>query len=193
MTDRTDVELSPDAAEPLDRLQAENDALRQQLETLRAGADSDADDADRLAEQKRINDGLRKELASKALTEALRAAADEVGIDPDLAALQATRFTCTVDDTGRADVVPNPVETFLKLSKTDPLFRRADRAGKDRRDEPGPAPDAAAVNESDAVDLVAYLDRNPARRYEFIRRHGRERFFELVRTAKRRGYRAPGR
>lgn len=49
------------------------------------------------------------------------------------------------------------------------------------------------VSEDDPVDLVAYLDRNPARRYEFIRRHGREKFFKLVRDAKQRGYRRPGR
>ena len=49
------------------------------------------------------------------------------------------------------------------------------------------------IADADAYDLIAWLDCNPARRYEFIRRHGRERFFELLRIARRRGYQRPGR
>ncbi len=190
MTDQ--VAPPQDPADPLDQLQAENDSLRQQIEDLRATAEDAAGD-ERLDAQRRANERLREELASTSLSEALRSAAGELGIDPDLAMLQATRFDCTVDDTGAVRITPNPTETFLKLAKTDPLFRRADPAVKDGRDEGASIAAATAVDESDAVDLVGYLDRNPARRYEFIRRHGRDKFFELIRAAKRRGYRRAGR
>jgi len=190
MTEPTDVAVSTDAepADELQQLRAENEDLRQQLQALRARADGEPEDAELLAEQRRINEGLRKELAAKALAEALRSAADEVGIDPNLAAAQADRFRCTVHDDGRIDLTPDPVETFRDLARSDPQF--ANPADTDR---PNQQADPAAVNESDPVDLIAWLDRNPAKRYEFIRRHGRGRFFELLRTAKRRGYRGPGR
>jgi len=132
-------------------------------------------------------------LGEKALTEAIRAAADKVGIDLDLALLQGHRFQCAVDDAGVVRIEPDPAETFAGLARTDPLFRKVNRAVHERRRHRAAIAEATAVDESDAVDLIGYLDRNPARRYESIQRHGKEKFFELLRTAKRRGYRGQGR
>ena len=189
--DQTASQTAPEA-DRLEQLEAENESLRRQLEALQAAEEDRQTQAERLRQQAEANQRLRKELAAKALSEAIRAAAGEVGIDVDLALLQAHRFDCQVDDNGVVRIEPNPTETLLKLSKTDPLFRRVNSAVKERRRRRAALDRATAVDESDPVDLIAYLDRNPARRYEFIRRHGREKFFELLRTAKRRGYRRVG-
>ena len=90
---------------------------------------------------------------------------------------------------GAAEIDPNPTEALLKLSKTDPVFRRDAAAAAEKRKHRAAIDGAALVDAGDAVDLIAYLDRDPARRYEYIQKHGKEKFFELLRTAKRRGYR----
>ena len=179
----------PSDVEHLEQLQAENESLRRQLDALRAAGEDRQDHEQRLREHEQANLRLREELADKALAEAVRTAADEVGLDTDLAMLQSHRFTCQVNDEGVARIEPNPTETFLRLSRTDPMFRRISNAVAEQRKHRAAVNQAAAVDATDAVDLIGYLDRNPNRRYEFIRRHGRDSFFKLLRTAKRRGYR----
>ncbi|KPK82789.1 MAG: hypothetical protein AMJ81_09260 [Phycisphaerae bacterium SM23_33] len=179
----------PFEAQRLEELQAENERLRQQLEALQA-ADQDRHQREqRLQEQEKANHRLRQELADKALKEAVRTAAEDVGIEPDLAMLQAHRFQCSVGEDGLVRIEPNPTETFLKLSKTDPVFRRNNKAVAEGRKHRAAIDGAAAVDAADAVDLIGFLDRNPTRRYEFIQKHGKGKFFELLRTAKRKGYR----
>lgn len=179
----------PSAAQRFEELQAENEKLRRQLEAIQAADRQHQQRDERLKEQEKANQRLREELTEKALKEAIRAAAEDVGIDPDLAMLQAHRFQCSVGEDGAAEVEPNPTEVLLKLSKTDPVFRRDTAAAAEKRKHRAAIDGAAAVEAADAVDLIAHLDRNPARRYEYIQKHGKEKFFELLRTAKRRGYR----
>lgn len=178
----------PSDAQRLEELQAENERLRQQLEALQAGDRDRHQREQHLKEQEKANQRLRKELADTALKEAIRTAAEDVGIDHSLAMLQAHRFQCSVGEDGLVHVQPNPTETFLKLSKTDPVLRRNNKAVAESRKHRATIDGAAAVDEADATDLISFLDRNPTRRYEFIQKHGKDKFFELLRTAKRRGY-----
>jgi len=193
MSEQADTETPPPPdAQRLEQLEAENEGLRRQLQEIQAADEDRQTRQQRLDRQEQANRRLRTDLAEKALREALRAAADNVGVDADLALLQSHRFQCAVGEDGTARIEPNPTETFLELVRSDPLFRRSNRTVAERRRHRPAIAGTPPDDDAEIVELLGYLDRNPARRYEFVRRHGREKFFDLLRAARRKGYRRRG-
>ena len=108
--------------EQIAELSRRNQALEAQLDQLRALETDRETREQRLSDQVRQNDQLRRELAGRAVDEAVRIAAENVGISPQWAMLNRHVFRCEIGADGTPTVTPNPTEYFLKQAKADPAL-----------------------------------------------------------------------
>lgn len=184
-----DQPTEPTQTDTLAALQQANDALTARIDELLEAQADRATLADRLARAEAESDTLRNRCQDLALRHALDEAAVELGISPQAAAMFQSRFTCSLDDAGRATVEPDPAAVLKGELESNPLLRESvDRREADFR-AAAVATGAAEVADVDPVELMTSLDRVPVRKARFISRHGPEAFLDLAAAARRNGYR----
>lgn len=179
----------PAAAEVLAGLQEENHRLKEKIEELSSQQDEARAAAERLEDAAEANEQLRNRYREVALTEAVRQAADNLGIPAEVAAIYSHRFKCTVDADGTVHVEPNPTEFLLAELKNDPLLQQSVSRAKQVRRAAAVTSGAQAVDDADPVELMTVLDRNASRKARFIARHGMQSYVDLAAKARRKGYR----
>lgn len=68
---------------------------------------------------------LRKRYEELALSEAIRLAADNLGIPAEVAAIYSHRFKCMAQDDGEIQIVPDITEFLVNELKNDPLLQHS--------------------------------------------------------------------
>jgi len=183
-----ETQTAADEADVLATLQQENLQLRAEIDQLGQAQSEASTQQERLADAEAANEQLRHRYASVAMRQALAEAAANVGLAPEAAGAYAHRFRCEIDADGATRVEPNPTEFLLQELKDNPLLRQSVERARQERSARAVASGAAEVGQADPVELLASLDRNPARKAQFIRRHGTAGYVDLARRARRKGY-----
>jgi hypothetical protein len=181
--DQTSSETSPETPSA-EQLHEQNQQLRQRIEEMEARnleADRSLEQFETLQQQ---NDNLRRSYASAALDQALRAAADKLGISPETASLYAHRFQCTLDDDAAPRISPNPTELLVDELKSNPLLATSEARRKRSRQTDAAAAGLVDPESLDAGDLLAQLDRSPNAKARFIARHGGEAYLKMAEKAR---------
>lgn len=179
----------PTASEVLAGLQEENRRLKDKIEEL-SSLQEEARTADqRLEDAEEANEQLRRRYGEVALAEAVRQAADNLGIPAEVAAIYSHRFKCTADADGTVHIEPNPTEFLVAELKNDPLLQQSVSRGRQVRQAAAVASGAQAVDDADPVEVMTVLDRDPSKKARFIARHGMESYVDLASRARRKGYR----
>lgn len=179
----------PSQKELLEALQKENDELKAGIADA---ADARAERlamAERLAQAEKDSDHLRQQFAELAVVHALDEAAVRAGVSPQSAAMYRSRFTCHLDADGRPKIEPDPAELLEGEIRSNPLLRESLERSRQDRQASAVTGGATEIGETDPVDLMAALDRNAARKAQFIHRHGAQAFIDLAEAARREGYR----
>ena len=169
----------------LDTLRSENEGLKARLAETVLAADSREDSDTLLREAHTENHQLRSRLAASAVHVAIARAGEQLGIPPAMGRLHAHKFQCELDAGGEASVTPDPVEFFEAELKRDPTLRAAVEGLAAHQRAAAAAVGAVDVEKIDPVELIASLDRNPARKTRFIARHGVQAYLELCARARR--------
>jgi hypothetical protein len=175
---------APGEAEMLEALQQENAQLKAKMDELVSAQEELADQEERLREAVELNDQLRQRYADVALKQAVGEAATNLGLSREAAGIYTRRFRCEIDADGTARVEPNPTEFLLAELRENPLLRQSVSRGRQERQAAAVVHGAADVDDADPVELLAVLDRHPARKAQFIRRHGTQAFVDLARKAR---------
>ena len=170
-------------------LQEENQQPLAKIEQLTAAQGDAADAANRLDDAVEANEQLRNRYAQLALADAVRQAAEAVGVPADLAGVYSHRFTCRIDADGAAQIEPNPTEFLLARLKEDPLLQQSAVKAQQHRRASAVVSGVERVDGADPVELMAVLDRDAGKKARFIARHGTEAFVDLAERARRKGYR----
>jgi hypothetical protein len=169
----------------LDTLRSENEGLKARLAEAARAVDSREDSDTLLREAHTENQQLRSRLAASAAGVAVSRAAEQLGIPAAMGRMHAHKFQCDVDADGEATITPDPVEFFEAELKRDPTLRAAaDNLAAQQRASAATV-GAVDVEKVDPVELLASLDRNPARKTRFIARHGVQAYLELCSRARR--------
>jgi len=130
------------------------------------------------------NQNLRRSYTSAALDQAIRQAADKLGISHETASLHAHRFQCMLDENGSPQITPSPTELLADEIKSNPLLATSE-AQRKRNAEADAATAGLIDPESlDAGQLLAQLDRSPAEKGRFIARHGAETYLKMAQKAR---------
>ena len=169
----------------LDTLRAENEGLKARLAEAALAAEGREDTDTLLREAHTENHQLRSRFAASAVRVAIARAAEQLGIPPAMGRLHACKFQCDVDARGEATVTPDPVEFFEAELKRDPTLRAAAEGFAANQRAAAATVGAVDVEKVDPVELIASLDRNPARKTRFIARHGVQAYLELCDRARR--------
>ncbi len=175
---------APTDADTLAALQQENAHLQARVDELLAAVQDAGAQHDLLEQAERDNAALRTRYASAALNQALAQAAANVGLSAQAAAAYAHRFQCRVAGDGEVRIEPNPTEFLLVEVRDNPLLRQSLQRQASQRQTRAVVNGAAAVDQVDPVELLAALDRDPARKAQFIARHGSAAFIELAAKAR---------
>jgi hypothetical protein len=175
----------PSQADLLVELQDENEHLRSQIDALNHAAEQARTIHGDLAEARRANDRLKRRHGQVALAEALRTAAEDLGISPEAAGTYAEAFTCTVDADGEVAIEPEPRDLLKRRLSRDPVLQASARHVK----ETHLAASAVEGQSTDAVETLRALDRNPGAKAAFIARRGSEAYLRLCGAARAKGYR----
>ena len=179
----------PTPAEVFAGLQEENRQLQDKIEEL-SSLQEEARTADqRLEDATEANEQLRKRYGQLALAEAVRQAADNLGIPAEVAAIYSHRFNCTADVDGTVNIEPNPTEFLVAELKNDPLLQQSVSRGRQVRQAAAVTSGAQAVDDADPVEVMTVLDRDASKKARFIARHGMESYVDLAARARRKGYR----
>lgn len=179
----------PAAAEVLAGLQEENHRLKEKIEELSSLQEEARTASQRLEDAVEANEQLRRRYGEVALAEAVRKAAENLGIPAEAAAIYSHRFKCTADADGTVHVEPNPTEFLVAELKNDPLLQQSVSHGRQVRQAVAVASGARAVDDTDPVELMTVLDRDPSKKARFIARHGMESYVDMAARARRKGYR----
>ena len=179
----------PVAAEILVALDEEDRRLKEKIEELSSLQEQARTADQRLEDAAEANEQLRKRYGQLALAEAVRQAADNLGIPAEVAAIYSHRFKCTADADGTVHIEPNPTEFLVAELKNDPLLQQSVSRGRQVRQAAAVANGARAVDDADPVELMTVLDRDPSKKARFIARHGMESYVDLAARARRKGYR----
>jgi hypothetical protein len=177
-------------AAALQQLQEENQQLRRRIDELAEQQAEGEGLTERLGEVERTNDELRRRYAAAALNEAIGRAAQAVGISHEAAAVYAHRFRCEVDTEGEARIEPNPTEFLLEELRDNPLLRDSAQRHRQHAEAGAVINGAIPAEQADPVQLMASLDRSPARKARFIARHGTQSYLDLAARARMKGYAA---
>ncbi len=183
-----DAQATPPVDGPkamLDALRSENEGLKARLTEAATAADAREDSDTLLREAQRENHQLRSKFAASAVRVAVGRAAEQLGIPPAMGRLHVGKFKCELDGGGEAIVTPDPVEFFEAELKRDPTLRVAVDGLAAHQRAAAATVGAIDVEKVDPVELVASLDRNPARKTRFIARHGVQAYLELCSRARR--------
>ena len=179
---------TPPVGEPqtmLETLQSENEGLKVRLAEAASAAEAREDSDTLLREAQTENHQLRSRLAAAAVRVAVARAAEQLGIPPAMGRLHACKFQCELDAGGEATVTPDPVEFFEAELKRDPTLRAAVEGLAAHQRAAAATVGAVDVAKVDPIELLASLDRNPARKTRFIARHGVQAYLELCGRARR--------
>ncbi|MFP4354056.1 MAG: hypothetical protein ACLFUJ_02945 [Phycisphaerae bacterium] len=166
--------------DPIESIQQENQQLRQRIEALQDKQSQLDQQAEKLESDRQANSALRRRCSELELRAQLDRAAESVGISPQVAHSFAHRFETSIDAEGKVTIQPNPTETLLGELRSNPLLK----ASQDSRRQTAAA--AAPDQAQDPAALLAMLDRNPARKAEFISRHGTEALLKLAGRCRKR-------
>ena len=183
-----DVHPTPPADGPgtmLETLQSENEGLKARLAEAASAAENREDSDTLLREAQTENHQLRSKLAASAVRVAVARAAEQLGIPAAMGRLHACKFQCELDAGGEATVTPDPVEYFEAELKRDPTLRAAVEGLAAHQRAAAATVGAVDVEKVDPVELIASLDRNPARKTRFIARHGVKAYLDLCARARR--------
>ena len=133
---------------------------------------------------------LKERYEELALAEAMRQAAENLGIPPEVAAIYAHRFKCMAADNGDLRIEPDITELLISELKNDPLLQHTVTRSKQLRQTAAAAIGGVeAIGSADPVELMAMLDHNSEKKARFIARHGMEQYVDLAARARRKGYR----
>ena len=183
-----DAQPTPEVDGPeamLDTLQSENEGLKARLSEAALAAENREDSETLLREAQTENQQLRSRLAASAVRVAVARAAEQLGIPPAMGRLHACKFQCELDAGGEATVTPDPAEYFQAELKRDPTLRAAVEGLAAHQRAAAATVGAVDVEKVDPVELIASLDRNPARKTRFIARHGVQAYLKLCDRARR--------
>jgi len=182
------VEEAPpidDSQTTLDTLRAENDGLKTRLAEAEHADDNRQDSETILRDAQNENLQLRSKLTAAARGDAIGRAAEQLGVPAAMARMHAHKFTCELDSAGQATITPDPVEFFQGELQRDPTLQAAVDALAASRRSIAAAAGAVELDTVNPVELLASLDRNPARKTRFIARHGVKAYLELCDRARR--------
>ena len=177
-------------ADLLENLQKENEQLRAKLDELAAARQDQEALSQRLEQAEQAGNQLRQRYKTMALSQAVNEAAGSLGISPEAAGMYSSRFSCELDGDGQLRIEPNPTELLVKELRANPLLRQSADRGRQQRQAAAVVNGAADIEEADPVELITALDRKPARKAQFITRHGAQAFVDLAEAARRKGYKA---
>jgi len=169
----------------LDTLRAENEGLKARLAEAQLAADSRESSDTLLCQAQTENQQLRSRLSASASGVAVGRAAERLGIPAATARMHAHKFTCELGADGEATVTPDPVEFFQAELKRDPLLRASVDGLAAHQRTIAATVGAIDVEKVDPAELLASLDRNPARKTRFIARHGVKAYLSLCDRARR--------
>lgn len=175
---------APTDADTLAALQQENAHLQARVDELLAAVQDASAQRDLLDQAERDNAALRTHYAAAALNQALAQAAANVGLSTQAAAAYAHRFQCQVAGDGEVRIEPNPTEFLLREVQDNPLLRQSLQRSASQRQARAVVNGAADVDQVDPVELLTALDRDPARKAQFIARHGSAAFIDLAARAR---------
>ncbi len=179
----------PTPDEMLAGLEEENRRLLDKIEGLSLVQEEARTADQRLEDAEEANGQLQKRYGQLALAEAVRQAADNLGIPAEVAAIYSHRFNCTADADGTVHIEPNPTEFLVAELKNDPLLQQSVSRGRQVRQAAAVTSGAQAVDDADPVEVMTVLDRDPSKKARFIARHGMESYVDLAARARRKGYR----
>jgi hypothetical protein len=180
-----DAEPTDGPQDMLERLQSENEGLKDSLAQAALTAENHEDSDALLHEAQAENQQLRSKLAMTASGAAVARAAEQLGIPAAMGRLHASRFQCDIDPAGEVTITPDPVEFFEAELKRDPTLRAAVDGLAVRQRAVAATLGAVDIEKIDPVELIASLDRNPVRKTRFIARHGVQAYLELCDRARR--------
>lgn len=164
-------------AERFAGLEADNKILRtriQQLEDI--GVDAETREA-RLKAAEATNAALQAEHGTAVLREAIRAAAETLNVDPEVALnLYGHKFKTTIQPNGRVQIEPNVTETLAVAVREHPLLRGNQQTVEQRASDRATLRDPGA----DAQKMLAALDRDAAAKGAYVEKHGGEAYMKLV-------------
>jgi hypothetical protein len=169
----------------LDTLQSENQELKARLTEAQSEAGNRQDTVALLDEAETENQQLRSRLATVAAGAAVNRAAEQLGFPAAMARLHAHKFRCDFDADGAECITPDPVEFLQAELKRDPILRAAVDALAAHQRAAAAASGAVDVDKVDPGELLASLDRNPARKTRFIASHGVKAYLSLCDRARR--------
>jgi len=178
-------------AERLAALEAENTALRGQVEVLTAVRDDAGTRDERLAQAEAVNAALREQAGAAILDAGLRSAAETLDLDPGLVAgIYGHHFEAVPAENGAFKIEPNPTEFLAQKARTDPLLKRSSAAGQQSRASRNvmtcvASGDVGSLTNEQVTALVDGLDRNSTHKVDFIKKHGANVYIGLTNRARR--------
>ena len=180
-----DETSGPDEATVLKLLQQENESLNVQIQDLSAVRDEALETGQQLQLQQDANAILRKRCASLLINEAVSCGARSLSIPVEAAMIYAHQFSCNFDDEGVPAISPNPTEFLLGQLGSDPLLRNSVARSQDIAATTSVIAGITSLDDSDPKQLLGELDRSPARKGQFIARHGTKALLDLAAKTRR--------